>query len=368
MRIGSRVAAAAERIRGLGARNASQDAPGSPSETAERTRKRLQERVTAGVLFGLAGMITGTLSLYIAWQTRSEESAVLLSAYPAASPGDLTHAGFGVRVQLVNESLRPVIVQSASLLVGDTKISDATGYLEDPHILDRSTLDPAAITNSRLDFPLSLNQREGRSVAILMDVWKPIVSAGTDEAALNARNSLNQLLTSVGSLATGGQHRIELGLELAPGGFQRFPVRSSVQPGIYPEAIRDASAIQRQAPVQNWVIEPLVIGEKRLVGLHLRRRFAGEGRVDLVQLDVWKEGSAYHRTFTRPVVGQQAELFPLAPLPKGGYVATFRLAGTVVAYRSVGIPWSKTHCLGRAGEPAWCPSAGTRKAAGVSQR
>jgi hypothetical protein len=309
--------------------------------------------VTAGVIFGLVGMITGTLSLYIAWQTRSEEAAVLLSAYPAASPGDLTHAGFGVRVQLVNESLRPVIVQSASLLVDGTKISDATGYLEDPRVLDRSTLDPAAITSSRIDFPLSLSQREGRSVAILMDVWKPIVSAETSDAALNARNSLNQLLTSVGSLATGGQHRIELGLELAPGGFQRFPVRSSVQPGIYPEAIRDASAIQRQAPVQNWLIEPMVKGP-RLVGLHLRRRFAGEGQVDLVQLDVWKEGSGYHRTFTRPVVGQQAELFPLPALPRGGYVATFRLAGAVIAYRSFGIPWSETRCLGRAGEPSWC--------------
>ena len=57
------------------------------------------------------------LDLYIAWNTTSQEAAVVLNAYPTASSDDLTHVGFGVRVQLVNESLRPVIVEKASLWV-----------------------------------------------------------------------------------------------------------------------------------------------------------------------------------------------------------------------------------------------------------
>jgi hypothetical protein len=110
-------------------------------------RKRLADRMNAGLVFGLVGMITGTLSLYITWRATSEESATVVSAFPTASSSDLTHAGFGVRTQLVNKSLRPVIVQNASLWVDGNKISDATGYLDDPRLLDRSSVSPGAITD-----------------------------------------------------------------------------------------------------------------------------------------------------------------------------------------------------------------------------
>jgi hypothetical protein len=316
----------------------------------------LQERVTAGLLFGLVGMITGTLGLYIAWQTAREQEAVVLSAYPTASPADLTHAGLGVRVQVVNTSLRPVIVRNASLWIDGTRISEATGYLEDVRVLDRATVDPSAITDSRRDFPISLSEREGRSLAILMDVWRPFVNADTPELAASARQSLNQFLTSVGSLTSGGGHRIELGVELSPGGFQRFRIRSLVEPAVYPEAIRDASAIQRQAPLQNWLVTPLV-ESGRLIGLGLRRRFAGAGQVDLIQLDLWRDRAPFHRSFRRPVLGQQEQIFPLPALANGDYIATFRLDGSVIAFRSFGLPWRETRCLPTEPTgPVWCPS------------
>lgn len=355
----SRVMGALRRVFGPEEGETSRAAAGTPSAKA---RKRLQERVTAGLLFGLVGMITGTLSLYVAWNTTRQEEAVVLSAFPTASPADLTHAGLGIRVQIANKSLRPVIIRNASLWVDGSRVSKATGYLNEIGILDRSAVDPAEITDSRLDFPISLNEREGRSLAILMDVWRPIVGANaTPASAAIARHALNQFLTSVASLATGGKHRIELGLELAPGGFHKFRIRGLVEPAIYPEAIRDASAIQRRAPLQNWLVTPQVEGRK-LLGLALRRRFAGAGQVDLVRLDVWKERSLYHRAFTRPVLGQQAELFPLPQLARGGYVATFRLGGQVIASRSFALPWRETHCeLGKEGEPDWCAAAVRRK-------
>ena len=167
------------------------------------TGRRLQERVTAGLVFGLIGMLTGCLSLYIAWRTTSQEAAVVLHAYPTASADDLTHVGFGVRAQLVNESLRPVIVESASLWVDGREVTDATGYLADAQLLDQSAFAPATITDARLDFPISMNAREGRSVAILMDVWRPIVAAAGTNEALSARRELNHFLTSVGSLGAG---------------------------------------------------------------------------------------------------------------------------------------------------------------------
>ena len=267
--------------------------------------------------------------------------------------------GFGVRVQLVNESLRPVIVERASLWVNGQETTDATGYLADAQLLDQSAVAPAAITEGRLDFPISMSAREGRSVAILMDVWRPIVTASGSDEALSARRELNQFLTSVGSLSSGDERNIELGLELAPGGFQRFHIRGLVEPGIYPEAIRDASAIQRQAPLQNWLVDPLV-RDGGLAGLSLRRRFAGGGQVDLVQLDIWNEGSQFHQAYERPVLGQQAVFFPL-DLPDGAYVTTFRLGGKVIAHRSLSVPWRESRCEPRGSVgPVWCPATRSR--------
>jgi hypothetical protein len=330
------------------------DAAGANDEaTSPRARRRLQDYVTAGIIFGLVGMITGGLSLYVTWRTSSEEAAVVLEAYPTASPDDLTHAGFGVRVQLVNESLRPVIVQNATLWVDDHELTSSTGYLADSQLLDQSATNPAAISDARLDFPLSMNAREGRSAVFLMDVWRPVVTAEGTAEELVARRKLNQFLTSVGSLATGSDRHIELGLELAPGGLQRFDVRGVSEPSVYPEAIRDASAIQRQAPLQTWLVEPQ-LNRGELDGLALRRRFATGGQVDLVQLDVWNVRSQFHERHERPVLGQQTSLFPLE-LPTGAYVATFRLGGDVIAHRSFTVPWSETSCeLQNAMGPVWC--------------
>lgn len=333
------------------------DQAGAPGDEAgsPRSRRRVQEFVTAGLIFGLVGMITGTLSLYVAWRTTSEEAAVVLEAYPTASADDLTHAGLGVRAQLVNESLRPVIVQGASLWVDGRETTTAVGYLPDAQLLDDSAASPAAISDARLAFPLSLNAREGRSVAILMDVWTPVVTVEGDEA-LVARRKLNQLLTSVGSLATGSDRHIELGLDLVPGGFRRFDIRGLVEPGVYPEAIRDASAIQRQGPLETWLVQPR-LEEDDLKGLTLRRRFAAGGQVNLVRLDVWNVQSQLHRAYERPLLGQQAQLFPL-DLPDGAYVATFRLDDEVVAHRSFTVPWRETRCgLEQATGPVWCPPA-----------
>jgi hypothetical protein len=325
---------------------------------------RLQEKITAGLLFGLIGMMTGIAGLVVSYRNSAAESAVLLSAYPTASATDLTYAGFAVRVQLVNQSLRPLIVRQATLWDGDEQISDANGYLTDVGALDRSNLDPTALTESRIEFPISLNAREGRTVIILMDVWKPIVSADTPGHAVVARSQLNSLLSSLGSPSTtDGARRIGLGLELAPGGFHRYPIQGVTPGGVSSEAINQASAIQRQVPVDNWLVQR-VASRGRFLGLMLRRRFAGSGQIDLVRLDVWKERSLYHRSLTRPVVAQQSQLFPLPHLPVGEYAATFELDGHVVAYAPFALPWRRSSCRGLSGgstgrlAPAWCPPSG----------
>jgi hypothetical protein len=320
-------------------------------------RRWLGRHLSTGLVFGLIGMVTGVLSLTLAYRTHNEQAAVDVVAYPSAGSSDLTHAGLGVRVQLVNQSLRPVIVRSASLWNGQNRVADAIGYLEDARELDRANTDPAAISRDRLDFPLGMNSREGRTIAFLLDVWRPIVSVADPVSAAEARNRLNKLLIALGSVSSPRvASGIELQLVLAPGGIRRFPLQRLVPPGIYPEAIRDASEIQRESTLQNWVVAPLTKAQ-RLTGLLLRRTFAGAGEVDLVRLEVWKERSPVHQTVVRPVVGQQVRLFPLVRLPAGAYTAVFELDGKVVAYQEFSLPLRRGSCAPRTAGIA--SSAGT---------
>jgi len=323
--------------------------------------KRLGGWANAGFIFGLVGMLTGTLSLFLSWRVTQEEAAVALQAYPTAQPTDLTHEGFGVRVEIVNRSLRPVIVRRASLWAAGEHLSEATGYLDDVRVLDASAANPESVTQGRRQLPMTVSAREGRTVALLMDVWTPIVTAASPTEERSARRRLNRFLTDIGSPESPEDHRIELRVEHVPGGGGTFPVRRIRPRPTYLEAIRSASAIQKQRRSAFWIVTPH-LRQNGFVGLVLRRRFSGTGQVDLVRLDVWKERSSYHRVHTRPVVGQQSTMFPLPGLSAGSYGATFRLDDDVVAYQSFVLPWRHARCDRRAttlvaggtDAPDWC--------------
>jgi hypothetical protein len=297
----------------------------------------LVRRISAPLAFGLIGMITGASGLYLSWRTAEEESAVVLSAYASASRADVTSDGFGLRVELVNASLRPVIVRSASLVLDGGVAARASGYLDDPKLLDRARAEPALIGDSASSFPIGLGAREGRSVVLLMDVWRPLVAAETARLEQAARKQLVRLLAVLAALpAERRSDRLLLRLEHEPGGEQEVPVQGLSVPPARAEVTNDAAAMARTAPPQAWIAK-LHEQPGGAIGLMLRRTVSAGGRVELVLLDVWRERSAFHRQLVRPVVGQQSTLFPLPSLERGAYIATFRLADRVVAYKSFAV-------------------------------
>jgi hypothetical protein len=312
----------------------------------------------AAITFAIVGMLTGITSLLLTWQARSEETAVVLAAYPTTTPSNLTHEGLAIRFEVVNQSLRPIILRSASLWQRGEKIGDATGYLDDVRLVERATIDPAAITDARRDLPITLPARDGRALVLLIDVWNPVVNASTSVVEVAARRRLNRFLGTVSRLPAEGRSSVQLRVDRIPGGSQWFPVRSFAPAGVYPQAVRDASAVARLAGGSFWLIEP-VVGRGKLAGVVVRRSFAGAGQVDLVDVTVWKQGSPFRRSFTRPVVGQQSTLFPLSGLPQGQYIVTADLGDRVLATYSFALPWRGDAC--RAGatslEPRWCDAA-----------
>jgi hypothetical protein len=288
----------------------------------------------SGVVFGLVGMVTGLAGLVLAYRAQHEQEVVNLIAYPSAGPSALTASGLGVRLQLVNQSLRPVIVRGVSLWQGGIELARATGYAQDASVLDASELNAAALTNGLLAFPLNVGAREGRTTALLLDVWKGVFATGA--AAKAAVNKLNMTLSGLGPRST-ETAPFELEIDLAPGGPRRFPLQS-----LAPSPSPPAAGSEPATPTPAWLVSP--IGNRRLTGLLLRRTGGATASVDVVRLDLWRYGSALRRSVLRPVTGHEAAMFPLSDLPRGSYTATFQLDGNVVAERSFSLPWHRNAC------------------------
>jgi hypothetical protein len=136
-------------------------------------------RVDASIALGLVGSITGVSGLVLAWQSQREESEVLLAAYASAGRDDLTAEGFGLRMEVVNASLRPVIVRSADLVLDGEVVAHASAYLDDPKVLDSARANPTLISDRSRPFPIGLGARSGRSLVVVMDVWRPVARAET---------------------------------------------------------------------------------------------------------------------------------------------------------------------------------------------
>ena len=290
------------------------------------------------IVIALVGMATGVTSLYITWRSTSEEAALRLQAYPSASQSDITPQGLGVRVELVNESLRPVVLRSAELLLDGEVVSKANGWISDIGLLERAASDPTKLSAAQRAFPIGLQAREGKSVALMMDVWTPFANAPTQADGSAARANFRQLTATLASLSSDQEaSRLRLRVNRAPGGTAVYPVTAVSTPTTSVDAIESASALLRRIPPQYWIVG-LLSQRGALEGLTVRRRFAGADEIDLAQLDVWNVRTPYHRTVIRPVVARQQTYFPLRDLARGSYIATVRVDDEIVAYRSFAVP------------------------------
>jgi hypothetical protein len=235
---------------------------------------RLRKTMSLALAIALVGMVTGVTSLYVAWRSHSEETAITLDAYPTASQADITPQGLGLRVELVNQSLRPIVLRSASLVLDGEVVSQASGWIDDVRLVEEASSDPARLRAAQLTFPIGLAAREGRSVAVIMDVWTPFVAASSSADETLARNRFRQLTATLASLPAGdGPSRLQLRIEHVPGGSDLYPVSAVVGSTTSVDAIETAAALLRRVPPQFWVVD---FFERRhdLAGLTLRRRLS----------------------------------------------------------------------------------------------
>lgn len=110
--------------------------------------------------------------------------------------------------------------------------------------------------------------------------------------------------------------RLRLVLRLLPGGRKAAGVRTL--PGMTPRFDWQGSVRARR---------------QKVTGLLMRRKLGAPGQVDLLRLDVWRDGEArpVHRRVVRPVEGDAPSFFPLRGLPSGIYQYAYSLHGRAVA-------------------------------------
>jgi hypothetical protein len=99
--------------------------------------------VLGSYVVGIAGLIVAILGYSLACSTSSEQKAVQLTVRPTVNQRDFTDEGLGLRVAIVNESLRSVIISRASLWMGACKVGDALGWVRDVRVFDRHGIDLA---------------------------------------------------------------------------------------------------------------------------------------------------------------------------------------------------------------------------------
>ena len=218
-------------------------------------------------------------------------------------------------MELVNESLRPIVLRSAELVLDDQTVSKASGWISDVGLLENAASDPSRLVASQRSFPIGLQAREGKSVVLLMDLWSPFVTAASETDKSTARGTFRQLTATLASLSPDGESsRLELRLDHVPGGSHTYPVMAASAPTSSIEAMESAAAMLRRIPQRFWVADLLGKG-KHVTGLTLRRRFAGADEIDLAQLDVWNVRTPFRRTLDRPVIARQQTPVPATRPP-----------------------------------------------------
>jgi hypothetical protein len=267
-------------------------------------------------MFHLVGLVVaivaGLGSLTLTYLDRRERADIELQVEPRANIRDFTNEGFGLRASLVNESERAITIRSARLFYDNRQLGEAGGYLPRPAALDRYPVEPAGVTDERLELPVTIPARQERKVVFLFpEIQRPEERRhGSPTDVLIVKPFYSELVR------VEGRSRASLELDvIGDDETASHPVR--VIPGMTPR-FHWQHSLENRGP--------------RVSAVSLRRKLGAPSQSDVVRLDLWKDGSVrFRRTVERPIIGDEATSFPVGALPRGRYIYVFRLGAQTIA-------------------------------------
>lgn len=282
------------------------------SEGADPKRPRRESLALVISSISLAvSIIVGLLS----YGALHEERAVRIDGFAAANPLGDTQPGYGIRVALINESLRPVIVRSMTLETDGTAIAPATSFLPSSKFLTDLSLQPDQPILATHTFPVALGARSTRTMAVFFNLYEAIgMYAHRSAAVKRAGLAFCRAAAFAGPSKFTHEHEFSVLISSEPGADTRLSVEMT-GPGDGGGAWFTSVLGSRAAPK----------------GIDVRRKLAASTSVRLITIRIWRNPGGLAREVTRPLFGDRFSRFPFRPLPRGAYRVAFFDGQRVVA-------------------------------------
>jgi hypothetical protein len=228
--------------------------------------------------------------------------------------------GLPVTVSFANESLRSVIVRSASLWHQGDYLGPVTGYSAVGASRDDSGVPP-----NLTPLPLTMSAREGRSLDLFIDDGGALQGICSAPALQNVplppttRHHCKRWRAAFRR----GNRQLQLRLRLVPGGESRVPVQMNLDSDIIQDDAQGAWNPRRIIAIYPGG------GTRVTLGLDLA---TGERVAAIASVDIWRLGDRrFHLAYKRPIIGSSMAGLRLPPLHRGKYAYAFRVTGRVVA-------------------------------------
>lgn len=278
-------------------------------------------------LIAWIGLVVSIGAFAVSLSALEEERDVDFTLVARANQRDYTNEGFGVRLTLVNESLRPVIVTKVSLLFEDFLLARTSGYLSDVRALDTYSIDPGRVTEERRDLPITIPARTAQTVALLFPLnlgHAPGLTAGgkSQEELEDYQRRFND-------------HRAAFRLFLANHDIRaKAQVRLLRQPkGIEVKRIEQFGAMTLR---YDW-FTTLRGTPERPTAITIARKLGGK-QLDLARVRVWDTDGQMQLSDERPLRGSAITAFPLPVLSEGSSSYAFIVKGDVVEAGLFSVP------------------------------
>lgn len=293
--------------------------PTQRADTAEsQAEPRWTRREIATLVVATIGVVISLLALVVSLLNHGEETTVKVEGVAVANTLGSTPMGYGIRVSIINDSLRPVIVKSLSLYVDGVAVAPAEEYLPDPRRLnDQSTRGDEPLHDAE-PLPLAIPARGARTIAALLNFTRAdeIFYARRSGPILKGAKAFCRQL-----LKPRAGHRVEMRAETTPGGVAALPVKM-----IGPLD----GGNQWYLSVKGPTTSPS--------GVLVHRKVSASSAVHLITVSIWRSGDRPVRRMRAPVFGPEWAQFPFPALGRGSYRITLSDGNQIVAGGTFSVP------------------------------
>lgn len=265
-------------------------------------------------------------ALILSILANQEETAVKFDAAAAVNPLGSTPAGYAIRISLINDSLRPVIVRSMELKESGKPTAPITSFLID----NRAGSDATALGDEPLEtahsLPVALGARSARTLIGLADFSVPAAQAHSGKHTPLLARAEEFCREIQKSPSRRNELKLELEIKIDPGDPQTVPIRLT-------KVVGGANA---------WRMD--VTGAKAHPnGMVFWRRISAPAALRLITLKIWTWDGHLERTASLPMAGAAYGEVRFTPLRADGYRAALLRDGEPLAVGLFRVPLTSSN-------------------------